>query len=232
MTPGSQAIFSRSAASCKLQHSEVHSASPGAGRRAHRRLSGRSTIPSPSRSPWSYKKPRRCARGWPEATPDPNRLPRQVPCQNRLHFLQAGAQQCVGPLNDLQGLSEVVSQHAYNCCLKFPRHEGFQPPIPHARRGNEAFDRSHVAPLLAFDNGLHQKPVDYILPSYVSVSLISLPYDDAVRVCWAYGAAGWEREGIGSSGQREQECLLFSLETLQFLNVPFPRRCRAYNTLV
>ena len=40
-------------------------------------------------------------------------------------FFQARAQQRIGSLNDLQGLSEVVSQHAYNRCLKFLRHQSF-----------------------------------------------------------------------------------------------------------
>ena len=73
------------------------------------------------------------------------------PCLLR-HFLRARAQQRIGPLNDLQRLSEVVSQHAYNRCLKFLRCEGFQLPIPHAPCDDEAFNRSHVAPLLAFDD--------------------------------------------------------------------------------
>lgn len=67
------------------------------------------------------------------------------PCLLR-HIL-ARAQQRVAALNNLQRLSEVVSQHAYNRCLKFLRHEGFQPSILHVRRDNKAFDRSYVLPL-------------------------------------------------------------------------------------
>lgn len=67
------------------------------------------------------------------------------PCLLR-HIL-ARAQQRVAALNNLQRSSEVVSQHAYNRCLKFLRHEGFQPSILHVRRDNKAFDRSYVLPL-------------------------------------------------------------------------------------
>jgi hypothetical protein len=56
------------------------------------------------------------------------------------HFLQARAQQRVAPLNNLQRLSEVMPQHAYNRCLKFPS-------ILHVRRDDKTFHRSHVLPL-------------------------------------------------------------------------------------
>ena len=76
------------------------------------------------------------------------------PCLLR-HLFQARAQQRVGPLNDLQGLSEVVSQHTYNCCLKFLRGQRFQPSILHVGRDDEAFDRSHVVvPRFTFDDSV------------------------------------------------------------------------------
>jgi hypothetical protein len=52
----------------------------------------------------------------------------------------------------VQGLPEVVSKHAYNRCLEFLRDKGFPLPILRVRRDDEAFNRSHVVPLLAFDD--------------------------------------------------------------------------------
>ena len=79
------------------------------------------------------------------------------PCLLR-HLFQARAQQRVGALNDLQGLSEVVSQHSYNRCLKFLRGHRFQPSILRVGRDDEAFDRSHVVvPRLTFDDTLALK---------------------------------------------------------------------------
>ena len=61
IAPASRAIFPRSAASRKRRRREVRSALPIAGRHALRRSSGRSTTPSPSRWPWSYRTHRRFA---------------------------------------------------------------------------------------------------------------------------------------------------------------------------
>jgi hypothetical protein len=98
------------------------------------------------------------------------------------HFFQARAQQRVGSLNDVQGLPEVVSQHTHNRCLKFLRDEGFQLPILHVRRDDEAFNRFHVVPCWLSMIDSHEKPADRVLPSYISVPWISLSYDAAAVV--------------------------------------------------
>jgi hypothetical protein len=78
------------------------------------------------------------------------------------HLLQARAQQRICPLNDLQGLPEVMSHHPDNRRLKLLRDESFWLPILHVRRGDEAFYRSQVSPCWLSMAQFHQKPLDGI----------------------------------------------------------------------
>jgi hypothetical protein len=75
------------------------------------------------------------------------------PVQPRLlgQLFEAGTQQLIGPLYDLQGLAKVVAEHADNRGLKFLRNDTFRVPIQQVWRRDQAFNRSHVRPLLTLD---------------------------------------------------------------------------------